>query len=398
MLSLRMSTKKFLLSLGSAVLAFAFVATSCTTHQGIKFPLGQNSFAEYQKQTQEFVLKNRHFVLSNAHEELINNTPFEFIPEHPNGKAILLIHGLGDSPWTFRELGEMLSKNGYLVRGILLPGHGTKPEDMIAVDSHDWRRVVREQARLLEEKYSTVFLGGFSTGCNLATEYAYQDPKISGLLLFSPAFDVKTHLLSLVPVVGLFVDWLKRPDEENMGVAPFRYRSIPMPGLKAFKDTMDGVDQYLKSGPYDKPVLTVMSEHDSVIDTANLIQKLPKIFTNPDSVFIWYGPTEQTQDTRIQTRTDHLPDRHIESFAHMSMTYSPKNFWYGEKGKYRMCQNSFSSSDQQKCQEQKEIWYSAWGGAPKGRITARLTFNPYYDWQAEEILKFLNKAGSENIR
>lgn len=181
-----MSTKKFLLSLSSAVLAFAFVATSCTTHQGVKFPLGQNSFAEYQKQTQEFVLKNRHFVLSNAHEELINNTPFEFIPEHPNGKAILLIHGLGDSPWTFRELGEMLSKHGYLVRGILLPGHGTKPEDMIAVDSHDWRRVVREQARLLEEQYSTVFLGGFSTGCNLATEYAYQDPKISGLLLFSP--------------------------------------------------------------------------------------------------------------------------------------------------------------------------------------------------------------------
>lgn len=68
-----------------------------------------------------------------------------------------------------------------------------------------------------------------------------------------------------------------------MGVAPFRYRSIPMPGLKAFKDTMDGVDQYLESGPYNKPVLTVMSEHDSVIDTANLIQKLPKIFTNPDS-------------------------------------------------------------------------------------------------------------------
>lgn len=394
-----MSKKKFFLPIGCAAFAFAFVATSCTTnYQGQKFSLGQNSFAEYQKQTREFVLKNRHFVLPDAHEELINNTPFEFVPKHPNGKAILFIHGLGDSPWTFRELGEMLSQHGYLVRGILLPGHGTKPEDMIAVNSNDWRQVVWEQARLLEEKYSVVFLGGFSTGCNLATEYAYQDPKIAGLLLFSPAFDVKTHLLSLVPVVGLFVDWLQKPDDQNKGVAPFRYTSIPMQGLNAFKETMDGVDKYLEGKPYNKPVLTVMSEHDSVIDTENLIEKLPKIFNNPNSLFIWYGPTQQTGDARILTRTDHLPEKRIESFAHMSMTYSPHNVWYGENGKYRMCRNSFSASDRLKCQQQEDIWYSAWGDAPKGKITARLTFNPYYDWQSKEILKFLKKADPAKIK
>lgn len=69
-----------------------------------------------------------------------------------------MIHGLGDSPWTFTDLGKTLADQGYLVRTMLLPGHGTRPADMIGVTSEDWTKVVNEQVALLKKQYPKIWL------------------------------------------------------------------------------------------------------------------------------------------------------------------------------------------------------------------------------------------------
>jgi hypothetical protein len=38
------------------------------------------------------------------------------------------------------------------------------------------------------------------------------------------------------------------------------------------------------------------------------------------------------------------------------------------------------------------VWYSDWGYREAGKVHARLTFNPYFDWQLQQIQQLL--AGS----
>ena len=50
-----------------------------------KLPYSGTSFADYQKQCNEFISENRHFVLKDKQFELIANSPFEFKPLKSNG-------------------------------------------------------------------------------------------------------------------------------------------------------------------------------------------------------------------------------------------------------------------------------------------------------------------------
>ena len=44
--------------------------------------------------------------------------------------GVVLVHGYTGSPSSMRPWAEYLNQQGYTVRVPLLPGHGTKPEDL----------------------------------------------------------------------------------------------------------------------------------------------------------------------------------------------------------------------------------------------------------------------------
>ncbi len=92
--------------------------------------------------------------MDDHEKELTYHTLFEIRPAGKTDKGILLIHGLGDSPWTYRDLATKLAEQGMLVRTVLLPGHGTKPADMIGVTSEDWNKAVQEQIDPVKERSS----------------------------------------------------------------------------------------------------------------------------------------------------------------------------------------------------------------------------------------------------
>ena len=88
-------------------------------------PLGQTSFAQYAADAKAWIGANRSFVLDTDEGrkmELEANLPKEYRPEHSDGRGILLVHGLGDSPWSFSDIAQSLAANGILVRTVLLPG------------------------------------------------------------------------------------------------------------------------------------------------------------------------------------------------------------------------------------------------------------------------------------
>ncbi|MCF5429600.1 alpha/beta hydrolase, partial [Pseudomonas syringae] len=93
---------------------------------------------------------------------------------------------------------------------------------------------------------------------------------------------------------------------------------------------------------------------------------------------------------RVEVRKDYLPEYRISRFSHKGLLFSADNPLYGVSGSQRICWNGQSTPDTAKCMVGEPVWYSDWGYTEPGKIHARLTFNPYFEWQTEVMLGVLN--------
>lgn len=353
-------------------------------------------FPTYRERTSHWLQQQRLFLKQDRTQEMSFNLPSEIRPATPNGKGILLVHGLGDSPWSFTDVAQTLAAQGFLVRTMLLPGHGTKPQDMQAIHIDDWVTAVSRQVALLSKDVPEVYLGGFSTGANLVTSYAIAHKEIRGLVLFSPAFRVKTSLTWLLPLVNKIRPWFRDPaGSTRPQLTEVRYLNMPTNGLLQFHYSSTDVRDKLSDLGFDRPAILIMTEHDSVVDAGYIADTFHARFHHPDSRLIWYGTTPQAaeSDQRIIVRPDYLPEQRISQFSHMGLLFSPGNPMYGRNGARRFCSNGLSEQDRERCMRspETEIWYADWGYQEEGKLHARLTFNPYFEWQSEQIVRVLTR-------
>lgn len=377
---------------GALCVAGLLLAAACAGRgQDLHSPAGV-SFDSYRRDTIRLLEQRRAFQTADAASELDWNAPREWRPTGRAHRGVLLVHGLGDSPWSFHDLGETLAAQGFLVRTVLLPGHGTRPEDMLDVTLEDWRRVVREQATTLAGEVDQVYLGGFSTGANLALDYAYSNDAVAGLLLFSPAFLSNSTYDWLTPFIGWIRPWLLSPDNGRPMQNAVRYMTVPTNGFAQFYRSSRLARDALERAPYAKPVLMVVAQHDSVLNTGYLAGVFSSRFTHPASRLIWYGsgPEPQPGDPRILVRDDRLPELRISQFSHMAPLFSPRNPLYGANGHLRICWNGQDPAATAACGQGAAVWFSDWGHREEGKIHARLTFNPYYDWQSQIMAQVLD--------
>ena len=136
--------------------------------------------------------------LSDPRRQNLNwNRSFELPAESPAG-GVLLLHGMSDSPYSLRALGEHLNRNNYWVVGLRLPGHGTLPSGLKSVTWQDMAAAVRlGMAHLaLKAGKKAIHIVGYSTGAPLAIEYALgamegtRGPTPASLVLISPAIGI----------------------------------------------------------------------------------------------------------------------------------------------------------------------------------------------------------------
>ena len=112
--------------------------------------------------------------------------------------GVLLLHGLSDSPYSMRALGERLHAAGAWVLGLRIPGHGTAPSGLVEVRWQDMAAAVRLAARHVRKTVGDkpLYFVGYSNGGALAVEYALaalDDPSLprpAGLVLLSPEIGV----------------------------------------------------------------------------------------------------------------------------------------------------------------------------------------------------------------
>ncbi|MER6924420.1 alpha/beta fold hydrolase, partial [Streptomyces spiralis] len=84
---------------------------------------------------------------------------------HEGGEVgVLLCHGFTGSPQSLRSWAEYLAERGLTVSLPLLPGHGTRWEDMAITGWQDWYAEVDRELRALRERCAHVFVAGLSMG------------------------------------------------------------------------------------------------------------------------------------------------------------------------------------------------------------------------------------------
>ena len=224
------------------------------------------------------------------------NRTFEHEVEAPVG-GVLLLHGMSDSPYSLRALGEALNQSGYQVVGLRLPGHGTAPSGLRSVSWRDMAAAVQlAMAHLASELDSEpIHIIGYSTGAALALDFALEAvdrgdrPTPASLVLISPAIRVHAasalarfkSALSAVPGLGGMA-YLSVMDEFD----PYKYNSFAThAGAQVHSVTRD-VDQRIGELAQDPvaaaklpPILAVKSTVDSTVTTEavvdNLLKRLP---------------------------------------------------------------------------------------------------------------------------
>ena len=218
------------------------------------------------------------------------NRSFELKADKARG-GVLLIHGMSDSPYSLRTLGNELNKRGFWVIGMRMPGHGTAPSGLRHISRHDMAAAVRIGMKHLDDKVNgkPVHMVGYSTGAPLALEFSLDAldgksaPVPASLILISPAIGIH-------PAAGLasFKDWLSNiPGLDGLAYTaiqpefdPYKYNSFATNAADVVhgltRSVAGRVEQRAGTNPeiVMPPVLVFKSTVDATVTTEAVVDNL----------------------------------------------------------------------------------------------------------------------------
>ena len=127
------------------------------------------------------------------------NRSYILEPDGPPVGAVVLLHGLTDSPYSLRHIARRYRDDGFVAVAIRMPAHGTVPAALTDVEWEDWdaatRLAVREASRRAGPS-KPLHIVGFSNGGALAMKYALdalddkQLARPDRLILISPMIGI----------------------------------------------------------------------------------------------------------------------------------------------------------------------------------------------------------------
>ena len=231
------------------------------------------------------------------------NRTFELVPDQLRGGALLL-HGLSDSPYSLRRVGEILAEQGYYVLGLRLPGHGTLPSGLLTTKVEDWEAAVKVAVRAVRARVGDqkpLIIAGYSNGGSLAIEYALdvlEDeslPRPDRLILFSPAIGISS--------LARFADWHRLVSFLShfeklrwTGIVPeydpYKYNSFTKnaatQSYRITKRLRKRVNRLYRRGETGSlpPILTFASLVDSTVMNQALIDELYGKLDSPESELV----------------------------------------------------------------------------------------------------------------
>jgi alpha-beta hydrolase superfamily lysophospholipase len=266
------------------------------------------------------------------------NRTFELSSESPRA-GVLLLHGMSDSPYSLRSIGQRLHKEGAWVIGLRIPGHGTAPSGLVSVRWQDMAAAVRLAVRHLRDRVDNrpLYIVGYSTGGALAVNYtlsALEDaalPQVKGLVLISPAIGVTKiatlavwqarlgHLLGLDKLA-----WDNILPEYD----PFKYGSFAVnAGDQVYRLTNEIKSSFKAPGATGKlnrfpPILVFQSVVDATVSTRAVIQELFEQLPEGGHELVMFDVNRTTEIERVLITDPKTDIEAIFSDARLHFTFS----------------------------------------------------------------------------
>ena len=198
---------------------------------------------------------------------------------HEGGDAgVLLCHGFTGSPQSLRPWAQHLAEHGLTVSLPLLPGHGTRWQDMALTGWQDWYAEVDRELRALSERCSSVFVAGLSMGGTLALRLAAKHgDAVSGVVVVNPANRMHGLAPYALPVARHFVRTAPgiASDIAKEGSVELGYDKVPLHAAHSLRTFFRQVDGELPQ--VTQPLLVLRSAQDHVVPAADSARVLSRV-------------------------------------------------------------------------------------------------------------------------
>lgn len=198
---------------------------------------------------------------------------------HEGGDVgVLLCHGFTGSPQSLRPWAEYLAARDLTVSLPLLPGHGTRWEDMQVTGWQDWYAEVDRALRELSERCERVFVFGLSMGGTLALRLAAKHGHaVTGVAVVNPANKVHGLSAYALPVARHLVRTTKglRSDIALEGSEEIGYDRVPLHAAHSVRNFFRLVDGELPQ--VTQPLLLMRSPNDHVVSPADSARILGRV-------------------------------------------------------------------------------------------------------------------------
>ena len=329
--------------------------------------------------------------------------PFE-LTQNNNDKVVVLFHGLTDSPYSFHDLSEFYHKQGFTVRTVLLPGHGTAPEHLRHVDYKDWRAIAEFAVEQSINDFDKVYLGGFSTGAGLIWDYMMSreslDAKLAGVMMFAPASKAKNSMSWAAQYVDYipFVNWLDKDADVDFA----KYESFPVNAAAQVHGLMSEIYPVKQSHHlHNIPMFVVVPEHDTTIETKATLELLASWQQQKPFplTLTYYGDKANLNGinniNNVRLITPQCSEKACNTslqMAHTSIPNAHNNMHYGETAQYRNCGHYLGLEDKYThCKNVDNIVASETTESAKQQhdVFKRLTYNPYFAEMKISLEQFL---------
>ena len=241
------------------------------------------------------------------------NRSYTLDPQGEPKGAVVLLHGLTDSPYSLRHIGRDYQAAGFAVVAPRLTGHGTVPAGLTDVEWEDWLAVTRlamREARRRAGPDGQLHIVGFSNGGALALKYALDalddpaQPHVDRLVLISPMIGITSFarfagLAGLPAFLPAFAKaaWLSVLPEFN----PFKYNSFPVNGARQSHRLTVALQQSISrraaAGQLGRlpPALTFQSVMDFTVSTRAIITAFHALLPDNGSELVLFDINRNTK-------------------------------------------------------------------------------------------------------
>ena len=193
--------------------------------------------------------------------------------------AVLLIHGINDSPACYRRMAPVLAEEGFTCRVMRLPGFAEPIERYAQATKEQWLAAVKGEVQSLRQDHGRVTIVAHSLGGAVTIAYLLEEPvAVDAVVLLAPAIKVSDRRSPLLSTrawheIGRRLLWFTTitsspfpNDCRDASEREYPGRSVFVPTAVA-DQTFELLDNnHGRAAEFRTPLIMVLAKDDQVVD------------------------------------------------------------------------------------------------------------------------------------